>query len=79
MLSEASYPWMAIQTAVRNRDWSTRSFTSGVAQFEATALGLFPTLSKGGPIALFRWFARPVSTLQLVDGLAGGLAHCGHE
>ena len=50
MLSEASYPRMAIQTAVRNRDWSTRSFTSGVAQFQATAPGLFPTLSKDGPI-----------------------------
>ena len=50
MLSEASYSRMMIETAVRSRDWSTRSFTRGVAQFQATTPGLFPTLSKDGPI-----------------------------
>ena len=44
----------------------------------------FPTVSKDGPkakdrSALFRSIALPVSTLLLVDGLAGGLAECGHE
>jgi len=31
-------------------DRPARSFTRGVAQFQATTPGLFPTLSKDGPI-----------------------------
>ena len=83
MLSEASYSRTAMETAVRSRDWSTRSFASGVAT-PANCTRVFSHrvqrwAEEQDRSALFRWFALPVSTLLLVDGLAGGLAECGHE
>ena len=46
MLSEASYSRMVIQTAVRSRDWSTRSFTSGVANASQLHQACFPPCLK---------------------------------
>src|SRR4029077_8409372 len=67
MLSEALYSRTMIETVVRSRDWSA-FLPVALRNSRQLHQACFPPSLKVDGSALFRWFARPVSTLQLVDG-----------